>query len=295
MFRAFSFKASLLTFIVLSMALSAFLYSKVDDISLPSLHSIVVPLSTSKLKIQEEKPLPSDFTEDPAPKDIIVEDTLPAPVIDKPKAVIALIIYDYGLSKQMSENIFDTNIKNLTLSLSPYSDAPSKWIETAYEFSAEPWMSLYVTAKKEKDYGPLTILEGEQKEQNEKRFSLTLEQSSGGKGIIAYYDGLHSIIELSNIYKNLQKKNVPLTLFSQRPFFPKEDVMHAPDILSYNQTSKEIREFLNTLKRKALHDGVAFGAIPPNDLTLTLLSKWHAELLNESVKIVPLSTLRDYL
>ncbi len=288
MMTKFSLKACVATFCLLCLALFGFISSK----SLPSssLHSVTIPLFFTEEKVMVDVPI--EGTQEHIQEEIIEDIPL---IIDKPKAVIAIIIYDYGLSPQRSEQIFEQKIENLTVSLSPYSENPSYWIETAYRFAGEPWGSVYVSADQYKDYGPLALLKGQKKDLNAKRLDISINHATGTQGFIGYYEGNKSIKEITHIYKTLQEKNISMAFISPVTPFSDHGVLHSSSILEHNKTPKDILSFLETLKKRALKTGVAFGALPPHPLVLKNLKSWVKTLAQDSIQIVPLSALQDYI
>ena len=301
MLSKFSIKACVLTFGLLIFALLAFSYpsEKSEKFSVDALHSVTVPLSEITSDIEISEPVNDDRLIDDVSDELVdvVEEVQDDIVIDKPRALVSVVIYDYGLSQKMSERIFETQVQNLTLSLSPYCETPSYWIDTAYRFESEPWSSLYVSvgdAGAQKDYGPLVIVEGSNRELNAKRLASSLSRGIGGQGVIGYYDGTKPIKELTDVYKTLKSENVSFSMISEVAAFPSDDVLQSRYQLGYNESAESVEMFFAKLKKNALRDGTAFGAVPPTPLVLKYLSKWSEELYKNSIQIVPLSTLLDY-
>ncbi|MBL4590224.1 MAG: divergent polysaccharide deacetylase family protein [Alphaproteobacteria bacterium] len=301
MFSKFSIKAGILTFGLLIFALLAFSYpsdktkNSIGDV----LHSVTIPMLEIDSDIEISESVDDDLLIDDVPDDMVevVEEVQEDIIIDKPRALVSVVIYDYGLSQKMSERIFETQVQNLTLSLSPYCETPSYWIDTAYRFESEPWSGLYVSVgdvDRQKDYGPLVIIEGSNRALNAKRLSDSLSRGIGGQGIIGYYDGTKPIKELTDVYKTLKSENISFSMISEVATFPSDDVLQSRYQLGYNESAENVAKFFAKLKKNALRDGTAFGAVPPTPLVLKYLSKWSDELYKNSIQIVPLSTLLDY-
>lgn len=309
--RKFSFKAFILTFVVLVLAFGGFVSSKVSDVdpSEAKLHSVLVSLdfedeydsleSTNDIHLVPDVGSGEDVTEIEVVNDkieAIIEDEEASVSISKSdvRAVISLVVYDFGLSKQASERVFDIDVPNLTLAVSPYSDRPSYWADSAHRFQAEPWGSLYVyqaSSSEDKDYGPLSIIEGLSKEMNDKRLSLSLKRFSNVEGFLMNFNGYKPIKELSDVYKSVcGLLNKRLAIMAPVSPFDANDVVHSNSILSYDVDRNTVKRFFEDIKDTALRDGKAFAAVPPTPLVLNLLAGWSRELERDAVRIVPLSS-----
>lgn len=300
--RSFSIKAFIITFLVLCLALSGFVYAKQS--SLPAqrdaLHSIVIPLSDTYLG---DLQLDDDLSQESIEVDIEgseEDDDVALAVIEEPveptipvKGFVSLVIYDFGLSDRVSEAVLETQIKNLTLALSPYSRRPSYWIDTAFQFESNPWGSIYVYDSDSsegsiQDYGPLAVRSGLKKDLNQRRMDIAFKSFQDVQGIMMFFNGDKAVPELSDVYNRVKEKELPLAVSSKVSPFDSRDVSFTDMRLDYTSTAAEVDSFFNDLIVQALTNGTSIGIVPPSPLVLKKLPEWQKQLDAAFIQMAPL-------
>lgn len=286
---AFSVKAFIITLLVLLLmaggtitVLTTKTEKKTSSQNEKALHSVIVPLA---ITTKSETPQ-TDVSEQYIEQAVVEQNQL-----QSSKGIISLIVYDYGLSTNYSQKVIESDIKGLTLSLSPYADRATYWIDTARQFDHEPWISLYIASKSsQNDYGPLSINTRERKELNQKRIDVNLEHSIQANGVMIYYDEPKPLKELVWAKEAIHTAGINAILISPSQYID-GSILSSSLWLEYNTQQEQIDQFLDTLAIQAEKEGYAFGAVPPTPKILKSIARWQEKIEMKQLTLAPLSTL----
>lgn len=287
---AFSIKAFIITLLMLLLmaggtitALTTKTEMKKSSQNEKTLHSVIVPLAINTEKPETQK---VEDNEQYAEQTSVEQKPL-----QTSKGIISLVIYDYGLSTSYSQKVIESEITGLTLSLSPYAERATYWIDTARQFGHEPWSSLYIASKSsQNDYGPLSINTKEKKELNQKRIDVNLEHSSQVNGVMVYYDAPKPLKELVWAKEAIDTAGINAILISTSQYID-GSILSSNLWLEYNTRQEKIDQFLDTLAIQAEKNGYAFGAVPPTPAILNAITSWKEKIEAKQLTLAPLSTL----
>ncbi len=222
-----------------------------------------------------------------------------APASDA-RAMVSLVMVDYGLSKKTSDSALEQLPEGVTLALSPYSQDVQTWTTSARQRGHEVWMGLPLQSQDfgVNDSGSQTLLVSASLDQNKNRLLTTLGKSTGYVGIIDLdTPGFSSSsADLDRIYSSILERGLALAQAN-----PKDTVTgdfaithKAPFIqndiwIDENASPKEVAKQLEKLKNLAADGRTAVGFFHPYPSVIAQIKGWQAQLADAKIEIAPLS------
>jgi hypothetical protein len=222
-----------------------------------------------------------------------------APAADA-RAMISLVMVDYGLSKKASDAALEQLPEGVTLALSPYGQDVQTWTTSARQRGHEVWMGLPLQSESfgTDDSGAQTLLVSASLEQNKNRLLGTLGKATGYAGIIDLdTPGFSSSsADLDRIYSSILERGLALAQAN-----PKDTVTgdfaithKAPFIqndiwIDENAAPKEIAKQLDKLKNLAADGHTAVGFFHPYPTVIAAIRKWQEDLVEARIELAPLS------
>ncbi len=217
------------------------------------------------------------------------------------KAVISLVMVDFGVSEKLSKEALDTLPAGTTFVTSPYATNLQSKISIARSKGNEIWMQLPMQAAvpfASNDSGPYSILAGQNDTQNTKRMNITLGKATGYAGVAvtvdpAYPDGS---TDLQPLIKNLAERGLGLAQLA-----PTDDTLRmaahqvaAPFIQSTRwidseQTKDALLAALQSAANEAQNKGFSVVAFRPSPLTFRVIRDWQKSLAAIHVQLAPLT------
>jgi polysaccharide deacetylase 2 family uncharacterized protein YibQ len=217
------------------------------------------------------------------------------------KALVALVMVDYGLSGKAATNALSELPSGVTLSLSPYAGQAQAWTTKARERDLEVWMGMPTQSSSfaSNDTGPQTILSHGSLEKNRERFLTTLGKSTGYTGIIDLdvpeFSGAES--ELEFVYKSIAERGLGLAQAN-----PQDTItggyavsLHAPFIqndawIDTRPAEADIKKELEKLESLALSGRVSVGFFHPYPSAMKAIRQWQPEAAKRGIQIAPLAS-----
>lgn len=218
---------------------------------------------------------------------------------------IAIIITDYGLSDDVSEEILKSAPDHSTFLLSQYSNNPEKWSKLARENGHELWLDVPMIDESEpNEASPIAIRQDMGISDGKLALYKILSKTKGYAGVVIDLDPATS--EQSPLLKSLVDEIAARGLGIAQihkiekgqydPVMIKASSLSMP-YMQINASIKpsslgELPDELDELRKLAEHgDGVVV-TIPPWPSVVSRISKWSLDLKdNEELAIVPLSAL----
>lgn len=217
------------------------------------------------------------------------------------KAVISLVMVDFGVSEKLSKEALDTLPSGTTYIASPYATNLQSKISIARSKGNEIWMHLPMQAAApfaSNDSGPYTLLAGLNDIQNTKRMNITLGKATGYAGVAvtvdpAYPDGS---TDLQPLIKNIAERGLGLAQLA-----PTDDTLRmaahqvaAPFIQSTRwidseQTKDALLAALQSAATDAQNKGFSVVAFRPSPLTFRVIHDWQKSLAAIHVQLAPLT------
>ena len=216
------------------------------------------------------------------------------------KALISLVMVDYGLSQIISTQAIKDLPKGVTLALSPYSPDAQKWVTNARQDGHEVWLGLPLQGADFgiSDSGSQTILVNASVDQNKNRLLTNLGKATGYAGIVAPGTSAFSnnATDLDRIYSDILNHGLAIVQTHPKDTLTGEfAIMHkAPFIqndlwIDQNATPAAVAHELEKLKQMALYGRIAVGFFHPYPSVIAAVKDWQDELKNSHIEIAPLS------
>lgn len=215
---------------------------------------------------------------------------------EKGKAYIAIIVDSYGLSSSLSNKAVTTLHPDITLSLSPYAEDPTRWQEVARQYGHELWLSLPFQSADttRKDWGSQAIMAKNSLRENRNRLLWLLGRTTGYAGVLGHTDYLRVI-------PNPKLRTVAEDVYDRGVGFIEVSEKSSKDILGtsleksgpYAKTDMEV-SFLNeatlaTFEQTALKNNMLLAYVTLHPRTLPLMRSWIATLEDKGLGLAPAS------
>lgn len=216
------------------------------------------------------------------------------------RAIISLVMIDYGLSKKTSDTALEKLPEGVTLALSPYGQDVQTWTTSARQRGHEVWMGLPLQTQGfgNDDSGAQTLLVSASLEQNKNRLLMTLGKSTGYAGIIDLdTPGFSSSsADLDKIYASILDRGLALAQAN-----PKDTVTgdfaithKAPFVqndiwIDESAAPKDVARQLEKLKNLAADGRTAVGFFHPYPAVIAMIRDWQEELVEARIELAPLS------
>jgi polysaccharide deacetylase 2 family uncharacterized protein YibQ len=216
------------------------------------------------------------------------------------KALISLVMVDYGLSPKLSAQAIGDLPKGVTLALSPYSQDAQKWVTDARQDGHEVWLGLPLQGSDFglSDSGPQTILVNASVEQNKGRLLSNLGKATGYAGVITPGTSAFSnnASDLDRIYSDIMERGLALvqthpkdTLTGEFAITHKAPFIQNDLWIDLNATPAAVMLELEKLKQMASYGRVAVGFFHPYPSVIAAVKDWQDELKNSNIELAPLS------
>ena len=222
-----------------------------------------------------------------------------APAADA-RAMISLVMVDFGLSKKASDAALENLPEGVTLTLSPYAQDAQTWTTSARQRGHEVWLGLPLQSEDfgMNDSGAQTLLVSASLDQNKNRLLATLGKATGYAGVIDMNTPgfSSSSADLDRIYTSILDRGLALAQAD-----PKDTVTgdfaithKAPFIqndiwIDENASPKEVTKQLEKLKNLAADGHTAVGFFRPYPAVIAGIRKWQEELVEARIELAPLS------
>jgi polysaccharide deacetylase 2 family uncharacterized protein YibQ len=216
------------------------------------------------------------------------------------KALVALVMVDYGLSEKSSKEAIEKLPLGVTLSSSPYAREAQTWITKARERGLEVWMGLPTQGKSflENDTGPQTILPHGALEQNRDRLLTTLGKATGYAGVIDLDipDFTGAEPELETVYRTIAERGLGLAQASPQDTTTGSFAvdLNAPFIQSDAwidslPTEESTLKELEKLEQRALNGRVSVGFFHPHPSVIKAIASWQKTAQDRGLQLAPLT------
>lgn len=219
------------------------------------------------------------------------------------KPVVAFVIDDFGLSKEISEMALQILPKEISFALSPYANMPYEWGEMAREKQHELWLKLPFGNNNDsniQDAGPNAIMPNLGGPKNIKNFHLALSQSDFLSGSSGFTD--ESFLNNQKNFEEIIDENFKrgLGYLELNPDSPKKLSSvglkyNAPfinsDLVVYKMTGPD--HSFDALEKIAHEKGYAIAVIPCYPETIKNLAIWLMKVAQNDYIIAPISFMYD--
>jgi polysaccharide deacetylase 2 family uncharacterized protein YibQ len=216
------------------------------------------------------------------------------------KAIISLVMVDYGLSKAASEKAISALPHGITFALSPYSQDAQKMTTTARQQGHEVWLTLPIqnASYGNSDSGNQTILVNASVDQNKARLLSNLGKATGYVGVIDLDSPAfnNAAADLDSIYSNITTRGLALAqgnpkdtltgefaTMNKSPFIQNDVWIDA--VLTREAVDAEIKK----LTQLALNGGTAVGFFRPYPAVIAAIHDWRMTFAAEQIELAPLS------
>lgn len=224
-----------------------------------------------------------------------------APVAGRP--MVSIVVIDFGLSDMLSKSILDNMPPEISLGLSPYSDAPSKWGSAARAYGHEFWIGLPMQTREYgvDDSGPSTLLVNANEDENRKRLFTILSEASGYAGVIAQKD--HEFPPAGSVSEPIYKQifGRGLAIAESNPDTAAFGLSAAmQDGYPYVQNTMwldadlrpdAVERSLQQLERLAQQNGKAVAFLHPYPAVMNKVQDWIKTADDKGIQIAPLSAM----
>lgn len=220
------------------------------------------------------------------------------------KAMISLVMVDYGLSKKISDIALDDLPEGITFALSAYSQDAQTWTTSARQRGHEVWMSLPMQSQTYggDDSGNQTLLVSAGLAQNKNRLLTTLGKATGYVGVIdmdtpafsassADLDRLYSMILERGL--GLAQANPKDTLTGEFAITHKAPFIQNDIWIDEKATPEAVTAQLDKLKSLASEGQIAVGFFNPYPSVIEAIAKWKETLARDKIELAPLSAAID--
>lgn len=222
---------------------------------------------------------------------------IPAPTT---KAIISLVMVDYGLSKSASDKAVASLPEGVTMALSPYSGDAQKMTTTARQDGHEVWLGLPIQSNTygTDDTGNQTLLVNAGVDQNKNRLLTNLGKATGYAGVIDLDSPAftQSAADLDSIYSNIIKRGLALaqgnpkdTLTGEFAVTHKSPFIQNDVWIDTSLNREAIDNEMKKLQQLALNGGVAVGFFHPYPAVIAAIQDWEASFATEQIQLAPLS------
>lgn len=218
------------------------------------------------------------------------------------KAIIALVMVDFGLSAKASQSALNQLPSGVSFSVSPYAENAQKWVSEARSFGHEVWMSIPVqpTSFPDIDPGAYTILTSSGEQQKQHRLYLSLGKATGYAGVMGLIDPSTTRAKIDTDYilrevgsrglgyiesDIMDNKTMPLARALKLPSY------QANMWLDNQPDPTAIQENLAALEKEALQKQKALALFRPTPVTIKLLQPWMNQMKEKGIEIVPVSAV----
>jgi len=296
------------------------------------------PPEAKKDEILETPPEPSAEVEQPSveqpvqPSEITIEDSVaglsettkygPLPIIRpsdnlKPldaykapfklnpntKAVISIILVDYGLSDKNSELSLTDLPPFISFVASPFADNLQSKISTARQKLHEVWLNIPIEDVQKNNeprtgLAPDTLLMGLKLQENMDRLNTNLGRATGYAGVAfttaPSFD--ENSTDLQNIINSIGGRGLGITQMNPEDIKIKNaasrnnSIFAQGDIWIDNSPNKQdIQDALAKAEKIALTRGQAIAVFRPSPIIFSMISEWEKSLDAKNIQLTPLS------
>lgn len=220
------------------------------------------------------------------------------------KALVALVMIDYGLSAKNSEAALKDLPSGTSFAASPYANEPQEWFKKARSLGHEVWMSVPVqsSAFPDDDSGSNTILANSGADQKQHRLFLSLGKATGYPGIISLLEPgyARSKIDLDYILTTLGSRGLGYVEsdHTTQDVSAKATEMKVPfgqaKLWLDNQPDPaSIQQSLAELEQQALSNQKAIAFFRPMPVTMKTILPWIESARKKGIEIAPISAVID--
>lgn len=217
------------------------------------------------------------------------------------KFFVALVMVDFGLSEALTKDTIVNLPSAISFVASPYGSALQPKITGARSYGHEIWMELPMQGKDfgKDDPGPVTLLAGLVKAQNETRMKTIMGKATGYVGAVSIVAPDFSTAPqgLENIMAMLAKRGLGFAVAapddaSLKPLAQAEAMPFAQsDMWLDHATDKQsLTAALTKLESLATGQKVAVAFFHPYPALFDQIREWKKTLPAKDIELVPLST-----
>lgn len=216
------------------------------------------------------------------------------------KAIISLVMVDFGLSQAVSEKAIANLPGAVTFSLSPYSREAQKLTTAARQGGHEVWLHVpiqHITYGTD-DTGSLSILVNASIDQNKARLMSSLGKATGYAGVIdmdtpAFGD---AAADLDSIYSAIVDRGLALAqgnpkdtmtgafAATHKAAFIQNDIW-----IDRSAAPADVAQELEKLRQIALNGNIAVGFFHPYPAVIAAIKEWSVQLGHDNIHLAPLS------
>lgn len=216
------------------------------------------------------------------------------------KAVISLVMIDFGLSDKTSKEALDKLPPFITMVASPYSSNLQAKVSAARAKGQELWVSIptQTTNFAENDTGPSSLLASINVKQNISRLNTTLGRATGYAGVafINAPDFPDTSLEFQSVIDAIAKRGLGITQLDTADGILKSTTQKTTAPFIQNALwidtllqKDAILSALSGLESSAIEKSYIVAAFRPSPLTFTLITEWQKNLSTKNIQLAPLS------
>jgi len=219
------------------------------------------------------------------------------------RALVSVVVVDFGLSESASKDTLEKLPADITLVLNPYTDDPSKWVESSRGDGHEIWLSLPMQTKEfgTGDTGPNTLLRNASKEENEARLFNVLGTAVGYAGVVSQEGHVFTqdVPSADPIQKQIFGRG--LAFVESNPGAESFGVKSATENgypyaqntlwLDSDLRPEAIDRALKDLEGEATKKGKIIAFVHPYPVVMTKLEPWLKDAESKGLQIAPLSAM----
>ncbi len=220
------------------------------------------------------------------------------------RAVIALVMIDYGLSQKVSEAALKELPSGTSFAVSPYGDDPQAWTSKARSFGHEVWMSIPMQSINfpDNDPGANAILASSGREQKQRRLFQSLGKATGYPGVVSVSEPetIRSKIDMNFIMSELAARGLGYIESDPSGRDSMQQAVNAkvPNTIATVWLDSEaspaaVKKILSDIETHALEKQKAVVFFRPAPATIKTLQPWIAGLKARNIEIAPASAVID--
>jgi polysaccharide deacetylase 2 family uncharacterized protein YibQ len=218
------------------------------------------------------------------------------------RARVAVVVVDFGLSKNQSKEILEGLPADVTFALSPYANNAMEWSLQIREQGHELWLSLPMqTNDSEVDTGPYAISVNASMQDNQKNLWNVLGGSVGYAGVVSQpqHAFTGNDIDIEPILKQIYGRGLAFAESNPDASGFAETMAKANNTpyvrnnfwVGDNFHDNGITRAIQDTEKLAAKNGQAVMFVHPYPAALEKLALWIAELEDSGIQLVPLSAI----
>ena len=223
--------------------------------------------------------------------------------LDRSKKSFAIIVSNYGLSKDLSKKIIDLLPRKVSVALSPYADSADEWQKMARKSGHEVWLELPIETQAYPyiDPGSKGLMGDASLGYNQDRLIWLLGRTSGYAGIVAQTD---SVVEnaapmFKSLFSNIFDRGLGyIELNSERTGgliqnLAEDERMPYAQSAAKTKIANEQDRIFDSLEQLININMQTLITVEPTPSNLEKLAQWIDDLQEKGYVLAPASAFAD--